>query len=105
MTSTIDSASVSCMSCTLARSVEVRSERTEISIAGGIQRLISGISSRILSTVSMTLASALLMMVSSTAGLLLNIAAERALRVPPSTLATSERRTAVPLATLTMMFL
>ena len=45
MTSTIDSASVTCMSNTLARMVPVRSDRTEMSMPGGIQRLISGISS------------------------------------------------------------
>ena len=71
----------------------------------GIQRLISGISSRMRSTVSMTLASALLVMVSRIAGWPLNMAAERELRVPCSTLATSDRRTTLPFAVLTTMLL
>ncbi len=77
------------MSCTLARSVVVRSDSTEMSMPSGIQRLISGSSARMRSTVSMTLASALLVMVSRIAGWLLNIAAERELRVACCTSATS----------------
>ena len=68
MTSAIESPSVSCMSCTLARSVVVRSDSMEMSMPSGIQRLISGISTRMRSTVSITLASALLVMVSRIAG-------------------------------------
>ena len=103
MTSTIDSPSVTCMSSTLARMVPVRSESTEMSMPAGIQRLSSGTSSRMRSTVSMTLASGCLVMMSRTAGWASNMAAERELRVPCSTVATSERRTTLPPAVLTTM--
>src|SRR5205823_11102885 len=46
--------SVICISETLERIVEVRSESTEMSISLGIQRLISGIMLRMRSTVSIT---------------------------------------------------
>ena len=56
MTRPMVASSVSCMSRTLARMVLVRSERTEMSMPAGIQRLSSGSSSRMRSTVSITLA-------------------------------------------------
>ncbi len=101
ITRAMASASVSCMSAMLARSVPVRSDRTEISMPGGIQRLISGMRARMRSTVSMTLASPCLVMVSRMAGSLLNIAAERALRVACSIVATSDSRTTLPFDVLT----
>ena len=64
------------MSRTLARMVSVRSERTDMSMSAGIQRLISGSSSRMLSTVSMTLALVCLVMTSRTAGCRLNQATD-----------------------------
>ena len=62
----------------------VRSDSTEMSMPAGIQRLSLGSSALTRSTVSMTLASGCLVMISSTAGCLLNMAAERVLRVPCS---------------------
>ena len=103
ITSAMVASSVSCMSSTLARMVVVRSDRTEISMSAGIQRLSSGSSSRMRSTVSMTLASACLVMTSSTEGCPLNQAAERLLRTPCSTAAMSPSRTTVPLADFTTM--
>ena len=82
----------------------VRSDRTEISMSAGIQRLSSGSSSRMRSTVSMTLASACLVMTSSTEGWRLNQAAERLLRMLCSTVAMSPSRTTVPLAAFTTRF-
>ena len=93
------------MSNTLARMVPVRSDRTEMSMPGGIQRLISGISSLMRSTVSMTLASRCLVMMSRIAGWSLNMAAARELRLLCSTVATSDRRTTLPLAVLMTIFL
>ena len=89
------------MSATLARIVPVRSDRIEMSMSAGIQRLISGISARMWSTVSMTLASPCLVMISSTEGCRLNQAAERLLRVLCSTVAMSESRTTLPLLVFT----
>ena len=91
------------MSNTLARMVPVRSDRMEMSMPGGIQRLISGSSSLMPSTVSMTLASRCLVMMSRIAGWALNMAAARELRLLCSTVATSERRTTLPLAVLMTM--
>ena len=56
-----------------------------MSMPAGIQRCSSGSSALMRSTVSMTLASACLLMISSTAGWRSNVAAERVLRVPCST--------------------
>ena len=94
---------MTCMSNTLARMVPVRSERIEMSMPGGIQRLISGSSSLMASTVSMTLASRCLVMMSRMAGWALNIAADRELRLLCSTVATSDRRATVPFAVLMTM--
>ncbi len=93
------------MSCTLARKVVVRSVKMEMSMPSGTQRLISGSSALMRSTVSITLASAFLVMVSRIAGWLLNIAAERELRVPCLTSATLDKRTTSPLTVLSMIFL
>ena len=101
MTRKMVASSVSCMSWTLARIVLVRSERTEMSMSAGIQRLISGISSRMRSTVSITLESAALVITSSTEGWPLNQPNERLLRTPGSIEAMAESRTTVPLAVRT----
>ena len=96
ITSAMVASSVSCMSNTLARMVSVRSDNTEISVSGGIQRFRSGNSSLMRSTVSITLASACLVMTSRTDGCRLNHAAERLLRTPASTDAMAPSRTTVP---------
>ena len=96
MTSITVASSVSCMSCTLARMVPVRSTSVEISIPPGIHSFSSGSSALTRSTVSMTLASPCLVIWISTAGCLLNQAIERLLRTLSSTSATSERRTKLP---------
>ncbi len=88
--------SVSCISCTLARMVPVRSTRVDISTPAGIHCFRSGISARTRSTVSMTLASPCLVIWISTAGCLLNQAIDRLLRTESSTSATSDSRTKLP---------
>ena len=103
MTRTTVAPSVSCMSVTLARMVRVRSDRMEMSMSAGIQRLSSGKSVLMRSTVSMTLASGCLVMISSTDGWRLNEAAERLLRLPSWIEAISDSRTMAPFTVLTTM--
>ena len=100
ITSTAVMASVICMSRTLARMVWVRSARMEMWMSAGIQFLRSSSTSLMWSTVSMMLEFACRVTVSSTAGWRLNQAAEKLLRTPRRTEATSVRRTTVPFALL-----
>ena len=101
ITSTIVITSVTSMSWTLARSVCVRSDSTEMSRAAGTQRFSSGSSAFTASTVSRTFASGCLVMISSTAGLPLNVACARELRGPASIVATSPSWTTVDPTTRT----
>ena len=103
MTSAMASSSVSCMSWTLARMVVVRSVSTWMSMPAGIQRCRLGMSAFTWSTVSSTLASGCFRMISSTAGWWSNMAAERVLRVPCSTVATLDNRTTLPLLVFSTM--
>ena len=103
ITSTTVAPSVHSMSSTLARIVPVRSDRMDTSTPAGIHCSSCGNSSFTRSTVSITLASFCLVMMSSTAGWLLNHAADRAFRVASSTSARSDSRTLLPLAVLMMM--
>ena len=103
MTRAMASRSVNCMSWTLARMVVVRSVSTWMSMPAGIHRCRLGIRSFTWSTVSRTFASGCFRMISSTPGCLSNMATERVLRVPCSTLATLDSRTTLPLLVLRTM--